>query len=110
MRRHHSRHLVDPYVSYLAQRWNKGCETPAQLYEEVVARGYTGSKRTIERVLQQLSAQKGKPITRQTLTLAKVHSARSAAFTFVRAPERQTQEQKAFIEQVCQVDPAVAAV
>lgn len=110
LRRHHSRHLVDPYVSYLARRWNEGCQKPAQLYTEVVAQGYTGSQRSLQRVLQQLSAQTGKPITRQTVTLAKVHSARSAAFTFIRAPERRTQDQKAFIEQVCQVDPTVATV
>jgi hypothetical protein len=110
LRRHHTRHLVDPYVSYLARRWNEGCETPAQLYEEVVARGYTGSKRSLQRVLQQFGAHAGQPITKQTVTLAKVLSARSAALTFVRASERQTKDQKAFVQQVCQVDPTVAAV
>jgi transposase len=110
LRRHHTRHLVDPYLSYLARRWNEGCETPAQLYEEVMAQGYTGSKRTLQRVLHQFGAQKGKPITRQTVTLAKVLSARSAALTFVRAPEHHTKDQRAFIEQVRQVDPTIAAV
>ena len=50
------------------------------------------------------------PITRQTVTLAKVLSARFAALTFVRAPQSQTKDQKAFVEQVCQVDPTVATV
>jgi transposase len=44
------------------------------------------------------------------VTLAKVLSARSAALTFVRAPQSQTKDQKAFVEQVRQVDPTVAAV
>ena len=44
------------------------------------------------------------------MTLTKVLSARSAALTFVRAQEYQTKDQKAFVEQVCQVDPTVAAV
>jgi transposase len=110
LRRHHTRHLVDPYISYLARRWNEGCKTPAQLYEEVVAQGYTGSKRSLQRVLHQFGTLKGQPITRQTATLAKILSARSAALSFVRAPGSQTKDQKAFIEQVCQVDPTVAAV
>ena len=63
LRRHHTDHLIDPYVPYLACRWNEGCQKPAQLYEEVVARGYTGSRRTMQRVLQQFGAQKGQPIT-----------------------------------------------
>jgi transposase len=110
LRRHHTRHLVDPCVSYLACRWNEGCQKPSQLYEEVVAQGYTGSKRSLQRVLHQFGAQAGTAITRQTMTLAKVLSARSAALTFVRAQESQTQDQKAFVEQVCQVDPTVAVV
>ncbi len=111
LRRHHTHHLVDPYLSYLAQRWNEGYQKPAQLYEEVVAQGYTGSKRSMERVLQQFRTHlPGKPISRQSVTLAKVLSARSAALTFVRAPQSQTNDQKAFIDQVCQVDPTVAVV
>jgi len=61
-------------------------------------------------VIQQFCAHAGQPITKQTVTLAKVLSARSAALTFVRAPERQSKDQKAFVEQVCQTDPTVAAV
>lgn len=75
-----------------------------------MAQGYTGPSRSLQRVFQQLSAQKGAPITDQTVILVKVFSARSAALTFVRAPERQTKDQKAFVAQVCQVDPTIAAV
>src|SRR5260370_41940856 len=30
-------HVAGPYLSYLSDRWNEGCHTAAQLYEEVVA-------------------------------------------------------------------------
>src|SRR5215470_9311472 len=69
-----------------------------------------GPSRSLQRVIQQFGAHAGQPITRQTVTLAKVLSARSAALTFVRAPQRQTKDQRAFIEQVCQVDSTVATV
>lgn len=111
LRRHHTQHLIDPYLSYLAQRWNEGEQKTTQLYEEIVAQGYTGSRRTLGRVLQQFrTSSPEKPISRQSVTLTKVFSARSAALSFVRAPQSQTNDQKAFIDQVCQVDPTVAAV
>jgi len=33
----------DAHLSYLAQRWETGCHNIAQLYRELVARGYTHS-------------------------------------------------------------------
>src|SRR5207244_12981624 len=37
--------IVAPSLSYLASRWNQGCHNVARLYEEIVAQGYTGSRR-----------------------------------------------------------------
>jgi hypothetical protein len=53
-RRHWTHHVVDPYVSYLTTRWNEGCHTARELYEEIVAQGYSGSLRAIERIVAQL--------------------------------------------------------
>jgi transposase len=50
-RRRWTHHLVDPYISYLTKRWNEGCHTARALYEEIVAQGYTGSLRAIERIV-----------------------------------------------------------
>ncbi len=36
-RRSRTHPLTDPYLSYLSDRWNEGCHTASQLYEEVVA-------------------------------------------------------------------------
>lgn len=43
--------LIDPYTTYLAERWYQGCHNGSQLEEEVRARGYTGSQRGIYRYL-----------------------------------------------------------
>jgi hypothetical protein len=29
--------VVDPYLSYLGERWNQGCHKARQLYKEIVA-------------------------------------------------------------------------
>lgn len=35
--------LLDPYKPYLLQRWQQGCWNGVQLFDEIKARGYTGS-------------------------------------------------------------------
>src|SRR5947209_5273309 len=54
-RRSRSSSIVDPYLSYLTSRWNQACHNVARLYEEIVAPGYTGSRRTLELGLRPLT-------------------------------------------------------
>ena len=35
--------LLDPYVPYLRERWQAGCQNAAQLMREITSRGYQGS-------------------------------------------------------------------
>ena len=36
--------LIDPYTTYLLERWNQGCHNGVQLERELKAQGYTGSR------------------------------------------------------------------
>jgi transposase len=40
---------LDPHKAYLRQRWEEGCRSTSQLYEEIRGRGYRGSLRTLRR-------------------------------------------------------------
>ena len=40
--------LLDPYKRYILQRWQQGCRNSVQLYEEIIARGFTGSAPLLE--------------------------------------------------------------
>jgi transposase len=106
--RHRNHHLTDPYLSYLSDRWNQGCHKAVQLYEEVVAQGYTGSLRTIENIVKAFRRSGTKPVSSRTITLQKVPSARSAALMIVRPAENRTPDQTAFLDRLCQSDPTVA--
>ncbi len=106
--RHRSHHLTDPYLSYLSTRWNQGCHKAVQLYEEVVAQGYTGSLRTIEKIVKQFRRSGTKPVSSRTITLQKAPSARSTALMLVRSAENRTPDQTAFLDQLCRSDPRVA--
>lgn len=41
--------LIDPYVEYLAARWDEGCCNASQLWRELVERGYAGARIQVAR-------------------------------------------------------------
>jgi transposase len=49
--------LLDPYKPYLLKRWQEGCCNGTQLYEEIKARGYTGSAPLLRRFIADLRKQ-----------------------------------------------------
>ncbi|MBO0791173.1 MAG: ISL3 family transposase, partial [Ktedonobacteraceae bacterium] len=107
-RRSRSRSIIDPYLSYLSERWNQGCHKARQLYEEIVAQGYTGSLRTLEIRLRAFRPHIAHPVSKQTITLSKPPSARSTALMIVRPVQSRTPEQTAFLEQLIRSDATVA--
>lgn len=107
-RRSRSPSIVDPYLSYLSERWNQGCHKARQLYKEIVTQGYTGSLRTLEMRLRAFRPHSARPVSKQTITLEKPPSARSTALMIVRPMHNRTPEQTAFLEQLIQSDATVA--
>jgi len=105
--RSRSRSIVDPYLPYLAMRWNQGCHRARQLYEEVVAQGYTGSLRTIEKQIRGFRPKGTYPVSKQTITLEKPPSARSTALMIVRPAHNRTPEQTTFLEHLIRSDTIV---
>ncbi len=106
--RSRSHSILDPYLSYLSERWNQGCHKARQLYEEIVAQGYTGSLRTLEMRLRTFRPHGAHPVSKQTITLEKPPSARSTALMIVRPVQNRTPEQTAFLEYLTQSDSTVA--
>jgi transposase len=53
---------LDRFAPYLQQRWNQGCTDAAQLFAEIQAQGYSGSKRSTRRYLQPLRAALTAPV------------------------------------------------
>lgn len=109
-RRSRSGSLVDPYLSYLSDRWNQGCHTIAQLYKEISMQGYQGSLRTLERHLRALRAHGTHPVAKHMVIFDKPPTPRGTALMIVRREEKRTAEQTAFVEQLQQTDPTIAQV
>lgn len=53
---------LDRFAPYLHQRWDQGCTDAAQLFAEIQAQGYSGSKRSARRYLQPLRAALTTPV------------------------------------------------
>src|SRR5260221_9778893 len=81
-----------------------------ELYQEIVAQGYTGSLRTLEKIVVQLRPHRAKLITKQTITFQKAPSPRNAALMIVRPQKSRTADQTMFIDQLCKSDPTAATV
>jgi transposase len=78
---------LDPHLPFLRQRWEAGCHTIAQLYRELVARGYPHSYHTVHEQLVRLLPE-GKKNAAQGADLAPTPlSSRQASFLFLRRPE-----------------------
>lgn len=106
--RSRSHSILDPYLSYLSERWNQGCHKARQLYKEIVAQGSTGSLRTLEMRLRLFRPHGTHPVSKQAIILEEPPSARSTALMIVRPVQNRTPEQTAFLEQLIQSDATVA--
>jgi transposase len=53
---------IDRFAPYLQQRWDQGCTDAAQLFAEIQAQGYPGSKRSARRYMQPLRATLATPV------------------------------------------------
>jgi transposase len=109
-RRSRSSSIVDPYLSYLASRWNQGCHNVARLYEEIVAQGYTGTRRTLEMRLRPFRPKGARPVSKQTIIWDKPPSPRGVALMMVRSTQSRTREQTAYLEHLVQSDSTIAVV
>jgi transposase len=62
--------LLDPHLPYLHDRWEEGCHRADKLHEEIRARGYRGSMRTLRRHIASLREANAAPPAPATKTAA----------------------------------------
>jgi len=62
-RRKRKARKIDPFVPYLKRRLEQGVQNAQKLYQEIVARGYTGSSRTVRTFVQPYRAERRRQAT-----------------------------------------------
>ena len=96
---------LDPHLSYLVERWESGCHNIAQLYRELVARGFTHSYHVVhEQLVRMLPGGRKNPQTPATLPRPLVQ-AKHAVFLFLRRPEELETDERETIAQLLQLHP-----
>jgi transposase len=92
-----TRSAIDPYRSYLHERWKQGCQETGQLWHELQARGFTGSRMMVYRWVQfqrdeppSAPAQTPSQAKKTTQSMAPRH----LAWLFLRDPEHQEKQEK----------------
>src|SRR5579883_2657061 len=81
---------IDPYRTYLQERWQQGCQETGPLWQELQARGFTGSRMMVYRWIQ---VQREKPASTPVLMQEQANrtsqsiAPRHLAWLFLRDPE-----------------------
>lgn len=78
---------LDSHLPFLRERWEAGCHNIAQLYRELVARGYTHSYHSVHKQLVRLLPEGKKNASRGCDLSPTPLSSRQASFLFLRRPE-----------------------
>ena len=101
-KRHSRRRSVfDPYAAYVLQRWQDRIHEAKQLYEEILAQGFPGKIRIVQRFVQALRDNPEK-IALSPATGADRFSSKTATWLFIRDPAQLTSKKQAELELICQ--------
>lgn len=94
---------LQPYVSYLQDRWQAGCTNVCQLFRELRERGYDGSRTLIDQALRPWRALLPPKPARPVIH---VHGVR---WLCLRPPDQLTPDEQAALAQLLADEPTIAA-
>jgi len=116
--------LLNPYKSYIFQRWQQGCRNSVQLYDEIKARGYSGSTSLLRNFLASVRKKHGEAGSAEVLTFdASTHtieipadlppkapvmrrmSPTRASWLIVSQKDKLDEQQRKYVEQIRQGHP-----
>ena len=92
--------LLQPFIKYLRQRWDEGCQNAKQLYREIKELGYTGSDVTVRRLTYQW-----KPSIKNNLqfiktALPKLPSVKQIVWLLLKSEDKLKNEEKDFKQKI----------
>jgi transposase len=109
--------LLDPYKTYLLERWHHGCRKGAQLERELRAKGYKGAQKAIYRCLATLELFVSSPSQRSSASASEetksppnpllALSAPQATWLFFRKEEDLKAEEQESLRQLRQASPQI---
>lgn len=114
-------HQLEPFKSYLIQRWNDGCRNASELYREIVEKGYTASMANVTRFIRNVRTTKGKPrgfkqveptpetiATKKDAQVRRPPTALQVARLMTFTQEQRLDWQNTYLTRLCESDPLIA--
>ncbi|MBI1184775.1 ISL3 family transposase [bacterium] len=106
--RSHQTSLLDPYKTYLLQRWNAGCRNGAQLLCEIRDQGYSGGNSIVRQFVAQIrkalqlppKSRMVEPVQLLNDTIDRPLTPRHAAWLVLQVPDQMTNENQTQINQM----------
>ncbi len=100
--------VIDPYQSYLLQRWQEGCQKGSVLCRELKAQGYRGSERAVYRYLTFLQSQSS--LQEKSTVVIPVLSSKRTTWLLVKEPCDLDEEEQDHLSLLRQGSPTADTV
>lgn len=95
---------VTPYLAYVQQRWQEGCQNCQQLFEEIQKKGFTGSYMSVWRAVAKAIKEGRFQLTpKPTVVVVPAFSARKAAWLLTCQPDELDPFEKMLRQTLCQL-------
>ena len=91
---------LDPYLPYLRQRWEDGCQNGTQLWRDVQSQGFTGSRALVSRYVACLRHPDLLHRPEAEAVVRRSYVPRRAVWLFLRDPETLTANERADLRQM----------
>lgn len=92
--------LLKPYLKYLKQRWDEGCQNGKQLYREIKEQGYTGSDVTVRRLTYRWKTSITQNLRLIKTAPPKLPSVRQMVWLLLKSEGNLTDEEKDFRQEI----------
>ncbi len=99
--------MLDPYEPYLKARWAEGCKNGKQLYREIVAHGFPGTRTPVAVFVARLRREEKEGKPQSPPTAGEPLTPRKASTLVLRHPERQTDADRTALAQLRDVHSEV---
>ncbi len=103
------RRKIDPFLPYVKQRWDEGCHNGMQLWREISAQGFRGSRAIVGDIVARWRAA-GPPGPANPVTgtpIAVTPSARRSAWMLLRRAEERRPEEQAYCARLSELCPDI---
>ncbi len=98
--------MLQPYLTYLQDRWQAGCTNMARLFREIVARGYPGSQSLVRSALR--AWRPPRPPKSERQKLMRLTSHRSLRWLCLRPPDQLKSDERVVLDRLLAQDAKLA--